>query len=103
MLLKRKNKGSDVNMAVHLLNDAWRDKYDCAVAVTNDSDLSESLKLAKQQNKVIGLIAAHNVNPHRKLKEHADFHRRIKKHHLKNSMMPVTIPNTNIRMPDKWK
>jgi uncharacterized LabA/DUF88 family protein len=36
----REEKGSDVNLAVHLLNDAWRDAYDCAVVVSNDSDLS---------------------------------------------------------------
>jgi len=53
---KNEEKGSDVNLAVHLLNDAWKNEYDCAVVVSNDSDLAESMRLAKQHNKVIGLI-----------------------------------------------
>ena len=31
-------KGSDVNLAVHLLNDAWLNGYDCALMVSGDSD-----------------------------------------------------------------
>ena len=42
-ILKTEEKGSDVNLAVHLLNDAWLDKYDCAVVVSNDSDLAEAI------------------------------------------------------------
>lgn len=30
-VVKTEEKGSDVNLAVHLLNDAWLDVYDCAV------------------------------------------------------------------------
>jgi len=53
---KKEEKGSDVNLAVHLLNDAWKNEYDCAVVVSNDSDLAESMKLAKLHDKVIGLV-----------------------------------------------
>ena len=38
-------KGSDVNLGVHMLNDAWRDAYDIAAIVTNDTDLVEPMKL----------------------------------------------------------
>ena len=48
-VLKTEEKGSDVNLSVHVLNDAWKDKYDCAVIVTNDSDMSEALRLVKRQ------------------------------------------------------
>lgn len=48
---KNEEKGSDVNLALHLLNDAWVDAYDCAVVVSNDSDLAESLRLVKQQSR----------------------------------------------------
>ena len=40
-VIKTEEKGSDVNLAVHLLNDAWLDRYECAVVVSNDSDLAE--------------------------------------------------------------
>lgn len=47
-VLERKEKGSDVNLAVHLVNDAWRDQFDCAVIISGDSDLVESMRLVKQ-------------------------------------------------------
>ena len=61
-VLKSEEKGSDVNLAVHLLNDAWLDEYDCAVIVSNDSDLAESARLVKSQHKkTIGLISPSNT------------------------------------------
>jgi uncharacterized LabA/DUF88 family protein len=55
---KNEEKGSDVNLALQLLNDAWQGAYDCAVVVSNDSDLAEALMLVKQQHrKLIGLVA----------------------------------------------
>lgn len=56
-IIKTEEKGSDVNIALQILNDAWLDKYDCAVLVSNDSDIAEALKLVKaERNKTIGLI-----------------------------------------------
>lgn len=46
-IIKTEEKGSDVNLAVHLLNDGWLDAYDCAVVVSNDSDLAEAMRLVK--------------------------------------------------------
>jgi len=63
-VIKTEEKGSDVNLALHLLNDAWLNLYDCAVVVSNDSDLAEALKLVKtQHNKTIGLITPSNTHP----------------------------------------
>jgi uncharacterized LabA/DUF88 family protein len=51
-------KGTDVSLAVHLLNDAWLDKYDVAVVVSNDTDLAEAVRLARSEcGKIVGLIA----------------------------------------------
>ena len=57
-VIKMEEKGSDVNLSVHLLNDAWKDRYDCAVLVTNDSDMAEAMRLVKKgfYNKKLGLI-----------------------------------------------
>ena len=38
-VIKTEEKGSDVNLAVHLLNDAHKNDFELAVLVTNDSDL----------------------------------------------------------------
>jgi hypothetical protein len=37
-VIKTEEKGSDVNLAIHLLNDAWKGLYDSAIVISNDSD-----------------------------------------------------------------
>jgi uncharacterized LabA/DUF88 family protein len=98
-------KGSDVNLALHVLNDAWLDAYDCAVIVSNDSDLAESLRLVKEQHKkIVGLITpgAPIRKTSRQLQKHADFMRTIRLQAFANSQLPLTIPNTGINKPNGW-
>jgi uncharacterized LabA/DUF88 family protein len=102
-IIKTEGKGSDVNLAVHLLNDAWRDHYDCAVVVSNDSDLAESLRLVKEQhNKKIGLITPGKTHPSRELLKYADFTKRVRKGVLGASQLPDPIPGTTIHKPAVW-
>ncbi|MGI9392363.1 MAG: NYN domain-containing protein [Parvibaculales bacterium] len=103
---KTEEKGSDVNLAVHLLNDAWKGVYECAVVVSNDSDMAEAMRLVKENHpdKMLGLF-----NPYgkkratTKLREHADFVRQIQEKHLKNAQLPSPIPNTKISKPKGWE
>jgi len=102
---KNEEKGSDVNLALHVLNDSWLDAYDCAVVVSNDSDLAESLRLVKaQHNKVIGVVTP--GAPTRKtswqLKQHADFVKPIRTWMLETSQLPNPIPGSAIRKPANW-
>ena len=48
-LKKHVEKRTDVNLAAHLLNDAWLDKYDFAVVISGDADYLEAIKLAKKE------------------------------------------------------
>lgn len=102
---KNEEKGSDVNLALHVLNDAWLDAYDCAVIVSNDSDLAESLRLVKAQNhKIIGLITpgAPKRKTSRQLNRHADFVKPIRTWMLRSSQLPDLIPGTTIHKPANW-
>ena len=103
-VLKTEEKGSDVNLAVHVLNDAWLDAYDCAIIISNDSDLAEPLRLIREQNgKKIGLISPLlRGHPSRELQKHAHFVKRIREGVLGVSQMPSTIPGTSIRKPPAW-
>ena len=102
-VIKTEEKGSDVNLAVHLLNDGWLDAYDCAVVVSNDSDIVESMRLVKDQHgKRIGLITPGTRSPSRQLLAHADFARRIRSNALRRSQLPDPIPGTTIRKPRRW-
>lgn len=101
---KTEEKGSDVNLAIHLLNDAWLNKYDCAVIISNDSDLAEALRLVRSQNgKTIGLLSPLiKGHPSRELQKYAHFVKRIRMGVLKRSQLPPTIPNTTIYKPNNW-
>ena len=102
-VIKTEEKGSDVNLAVHLLNDTWLNLYDCAVIVSNDSDLSESLKLVKEQHKKkIGLITPGKTHPSRELLKYSDFTKRVRKGVLAASQLPDPIPGTTIHKPAVW-
>ncbi|MBU2549939.1 MAG: NYN domain-containing protein [Proteobacteria bacterium] len=102
-VIKTEEKGSDVNLAVHLLNDAWLGLYDCAVVVSNDSDLAESMKLVKaQHNKVLGLVLPSQGRPSKQLAAYADFIKSVRKTTLAKSQLPNPIPGTNLRKPATW-
>jgi len=102
-VIKTEEKGSDVNLAIHLLNDAWLGLYDCAVVVSNDSDLAESMRLVKaQHNKVIGLILPSQRRPSKQLATYADFIKSVRKGTLAKSQLPNPIPGTNIQKPKSW-
>jgi hypothetical protein len=102
---KNEEKGSDVNLALHVLNDAWQNAYDCAVIVSNDSDLAESLQMVKTQHyKSIGLVTpgAPNRKTSYQLRQHADFVKPIRTWMLKSCQLPSPIPGTTIRKPATW-
>jgi len=53
-------KGSDVNLASHLLIDGFRERYDLAVVISNDSDLKEPVHFVRDDLKApVGIL-----NPH---------------------------------------
>ncbi len=102
-VIRTEEKGSDVNLAVHLLNDGWLDAYDCAVVVSNDSDIAEAMRLVKQHHgKRIGLVTPGTGRPSRQLMAHADFARHVRPNALRRSQLPDPIPGTNIRKPARW-
>jgi len=57
-----REKGSDVNLATHLLHDAHRGRFEVAVIVSNDSDLLEPIKIVREGlGKKVGVL-----NPHKR-------------------------------------
>lgn len=102
-VVKSEEKGTDVNLAVHLLNDGWLDAYDCAVVVSNDSDIAEAMRLVKAQpGKVIGLIKPGTGRPSPHLRAHTDFFCRIGSNVLGKNQLPSPIPGTNLVKPASW-
>ena len=76
-----------------------KDAYDCAVIVSNDSDLAESLRLVKAQHrKLIGLVTpgVPTRKTSRQLSQYADFVKPIRTWMLQSSQLPDPIPGTTI-------
>ena len=62
-VIKTEEKGSDVNIATHIVNDGHTGAYQVAVIISNDSDLVEPVKIVRQELKlpvgVLNPIPAH--------------------------------------------
>jgi len=103
-VLKTEEKGSDVNLAAHLVNDGHLGRYETAVLITNDSDLLEPVKIVRHElNLPVGIL-----NPQRRpswvLKQHATFIKPIRRGVLKASQFPKTLQDANgrFRKPATW-
>lgn len=65
---KTEEKGSDVNLAVYLLDDCFSDDFDEAIVISNDSDLAHAIELVvKKYGKLVRI-----VNPHPDIKISGD-------------------------------
>ncbi|GFE52576.1 hypothetical protein So717_43290 [Roseobacter cerasinus] len=95
-------KGSDVNLASHLVRDAFQNKFEVAAVITNDTDLVEPIRIVTQE---VGLpvgILSPVENPAKSLKNVASFVRHIRPGHLSASQFPDELPGTEIRKPATW-
>lgn len=101
-VIKTEEKGSDVNLAVHMLNDAWKDVFDVAVVISNDSDLAEPMRLVRAMGKVVGLATPEGRPVSKELKGHASFMRPVRLGAVRRCQMPSPIPGTTIRKPQGW-
>lgn len=80
-------KGTDVNVAVHMVHDAYENNYDVAVLVSNDSDVAEALRIVKDKlGKEIWLINPGLQSPTTKtLSQYASEVRKLRFGHIKDS------------------
>ena len=50
-------KGSDVNLAAHLLNDAWGDQFEVAAVISNDTDLVTPIRMVtRERSKTVYIV-----------------------------------------------
>lgn len=103
-VFKVEEKGSDVNIATYMLLDGFRNDYELAVIISNDSDLVEPIKVARSE---LGLQVG-VLNPHRNtsfaLQQAASFYRPIRQGALKASQFPdvITTGSGDITKPTEW-
>ena len=96
-------KGSDVNLAVHLLNDAWMDRFDVVAVVSNDTDLVEPIRMvSEERGKTVIAVCPTRWPTAPKLRSAATAVRHIRKSMLRDSQLPNRIPGTSIMRPEGW-
>ncbi len=61
-VIKSEEKGSDVNLAVHLVGDGYKDLFDLAVVVSEDSDLQPAVDLVRNElGKRVTVVTPRNL------------------------------------------
>lgn len=103
-VIKTEEKGSDVNLAAHLVHDGHLGKYETAVFISNDSDLLEAIKIVRLElNLPVGMICPHK-NPSNVLRANVDFIRRIRSGVLNASQFSNQLQDVNgvIHKPKNW-
>jgi hypothetical protein len=104
-VIKVEEKGSDVNLASHLLLDAFQDNFDVAAVLSNDSDLVEPIRIVtKELTKPVGLLSPVS-NPTPELMKVASFIRRISVSDLGSSQFPdpvVRADGSQLTRPATW-
>lgn len=103
-IIDYEEKGSDVNVAVQMLNDAWAGEIECAVLVSNDSDLAQACKLVRDRGVKVGLITK-APRPTDRLSSNSDFHRHIVRGHIRGSQLPNEVVRNNgqlLSKPPGW-
>jgi hypothetical protein len=96
-------KGSDVNLASHLINDGWANRYEAAVVISNDTDLVEPIRIVFQElKKPVTILCPSSFGAAKPLASVATHVRHIHAAHLKASCFPDTLPGTTITKPVEW-
>ena len=103
-VIKTEEKGSDVNLASHLLRDAFVDDFDIAVVVSNDSDLLEPIRIVQSEfRKPVGVLNPQK-HPSMVLKKEAKFFKSIRKSALARCQFPPELKDAGgtFKKPADW-
>ena len=103
-VIKTEEKGSDVNLATHLVSDAYENLFDVAVIVSNDSDLLAPVDIAsKRLGKKVGILNPQN-HPAFVLKQAATFFKQIRQGVLRDSQFPDVLTDSDgtFHKPPSW-
>jgi len=104
-VMRSEEKGSDVNLASHLLVDGFQNHYDVAVVISADTDLAEPIRLARiALKKKVGILSPYpRLSPH--IKRHASFTKTISEADLLASQFPDQLHDARgtFHRPATWR
>jgi len=99
-------KGSDVKLATNLVWDAAHGFMKCALVISNDSDLQESIDMARKLNVTVITCNPHGSRADQPNHLHGDDRRNLRKKHLADAQLPLVVTGPDgkqIRRPKKWE
>lgn len=103
-VIKTEEKGSDVNLASHLLMDAFDGAFECAIVVSGDSDLSTPIKIVLDRfQKTVGVLNPQKI-PCQSLQSTARFYKHILESSLKSCQFSVEMSDAkgSFHKPPTW-
>jgi len=104
-VLRTEEKGSDVNLATYLLLDAFFDRYDLAVVVSNDSDLAEPVRAVRDELHRRVLVVSPQERVTARLRQAASDSRILRPGVAARCQLPVPVIDAqgrHIRPPATW-
>jgi uncharacterized LabA/DUF88 family protein len=108
-VLKAEEKGSDVNLAAHLLDDAHRGAFQVAVVISNDSDLAAPIELVTRDLRLpVGVVNPHAENPRSRhsvqLRQVASFLKPVRQAALRKCQLPPVLHDAagTFHKPPTW-
>ncbi len=104
-VLHTQEKGSDVNLASELLLGAFKNEYDLAVVLSNDSDLLMPIKIIRKEfSKKVMVLNAHKKNPSSILSKNSDFFYSLTVRDYAESQFSETLTDLigRFKKPDSW-
>lgn len=104
-VIKTEEKGTDVNLATHLLHDTHLNRYETAVVISNNSDLLEPIKIVRRElGKKVGVINPRQQRPSKVLAREADFFKQVRPGLLAKCLLPNVMRDVQgeIHKPATW-
>ena len=96
-------KGSDVNLAAHLLNDAWKGLFEAAMVISNDTDLVVPIRMVREEHgRLVFVVCPGRWQIAPQLRRAASHVRHIRRGMLEAAQFPHTLPETGVVRPADW-
>jgi uncharacterized LabA/DUF88 family protein len=103
-VLKTEEKGSDVNIATHLVSDGYKGEYEVAALLTNDSDLAEAIRIVRKELTLTVGVLSPGKNTSQVLVRDASFVKSIRTATLKRSQFSTRLKDAkgSFTKPKQW-
>ncbi|MDR1916257.1 MAG: NYN domain-containing protein [Synergistaceae bacterium] len=103
-VIKTEEKGTDVNLAVQMVADAYENRFDYAMLFSNDSDIAYSVKIStKVCKKYVGLYIDKKASPTKVLQENICYIKRLSPSLLAEHQLPEKLTSPTGRLITKPK